>query len=45
MSGRMGAVVATVADHDHRWRYAAGPVRAGDAAGGSLEATGDLFEP
>jgi hypothetical protein len=33
VSGRMGTLVATVADHDHRWRYAAGPVRAGDAAG------------
>ncbi len=32
VSGRMGVVVATVADHDHRWRCAAGPVRAGDAA-------------
>jgi len=33
VSGRMGDLVATVADHDHRWRYAAGPVAAGDAAG------------
>ena len=33
VSGRMGVVVATVADHDHRRRCAAGPVRAGDAAG------------
>ena len=32
VSGRMGILVATVADHDHRWRCAAGPVRAGDAA-------------
>jgi hypothetical protein len=31
--GRMGALVATVADHDHRRRCAAGPVPAGDAAG------------
>jgi len=33
VSGRRGALVATVADHDHRWRYAAGPVPAGGAAG------------
>jgi transposase len=33
VSGRVGALVATVADHDHRRRYAAGPVAAGDAAG------------
>ena len=31
--GRMGGLVATVADHDHRRRCAAGPVPAGDAAG------------
>ena len=31
--GRMGVLVATVADHDHRRRCAAGPVPAGDAAG------------
>jgi transposase len=30
---RREALVATVADHDHRRRYAAGPVAAGDAAG------------
>jgi transposase len=28
-SGRMGILVATVADHDHRRRCAAGPVAAG----------------
>jgi transposase len=33
VSGRRGALVATVADHDHRRRYATGPVAAGDAAG------------
>ena len=33
VSGRMGILVATVADHDHRRGCAAGPVRAGDAAG------------
>jgi hypothetical protein len=33
VSGRVGVLVATVADHDHRRRYAAGPVAAGDAAG------------
>ena len=33
VSGRRGALVATVADHDHRRRCAAGPVPAGDAAG------------
>jgi transposase len=33
VSGRMGVLVATVADHDHRRRCAAGPVQAGDAAG------------
>ena len=33
VSGRMGVLVATVADHDHRRRCAAGPVLAGDAAG------------
>jgi len=33
LSGRMGILVATVADHDHRRRCAAGPVPAGDAAG------------
>jgi hypothetical protein len=33
VSGRMGILVATVADHDHRRRCVAGPVRAGDAAG------------
>jgi transposase len=33
VSGRMGVLVATVADHDHRWRCAEGPVPAGDAAG------------
>jgi transposase len=33
VSGRVGALVATVADHDHRRRYAAGPVATGDAAG------------
>ena len=33
VSGRMGDLVATVADHDHRWRWAAGPVAAGGAAG------------
>ena len=33
VSGRMGVLVATVADHDHRRRCAAGPVPAGDAAG------------
>ena len=33
VSGRMGILVATVADHDHRRRCAAGPVPAGDAAG------------
>ena len=33
VSGRMGVLVATVADHDHRGRCAAGPVPAGDAAG------------
>jgi hypothetical protein len=32
VSGRMGVLVATVADHDHRRRRAAGPVPAGDAA-------------
>jgi transposase len=32
VSGRMGVLVATVADHDHRRRCAAGPVPAGDAA-------------
>ena len=31
--GRMGVLVATVADHDHRGRCAEGPVPAGDAAG------------
>jgi transposase len=31
--GRMGVLVATVADHDHRRGCAAGPVPAGDAAG------------
>jgi transposase len=31
--GRMGVLVATVADHGHRRRCAAGPVPAGDAAG------------
>ena len=31
--GRMGVLVATVADHDHRRRCAAGPVPAGDAVG------------
>jgi transposase len=31
--GRMGGLVATVADHDHRRRCAAGPVPAGDAVG------------
>ena len=31
VSGRMGVLVATVADHDHRRRCAAGPVPAGDA--------------
>ena len=30
-SGRMGILVATVADHDHRRRCAAGPVAAGGA--------------
>ena len=33
VSGRRGALVATVADHDHRRRCAAGPVPSGDAAG------------
>ena len=33
VSGRMGFLVATVADHDHRRRCAAGPVPAGGAAG------------
>ena len=33
VSGRMGILVATVADHDHRGRCAAGPVAAGGAAG------------
>jgi transposase len=33
VSGRVGVLVATVADHDHRRRCAAGPVPAGDAAG------------
>jgi transposase len=33
VSVRREALVATVADHDHRRRYAAGPVAAGDAAG------------
>jgi transposase len=33
VSGRMGVLVATVADHDHRRGCAAGPVPAGDAAG------------
>ncbi len=33
VSGRMGVLVATVADHDHRRRCAEGPVPAGDAAG------------
>ena len=33
LSGRMGILVATVTDHDHRRRCAAGPVPAGDAAG------------
>ena len=33
VSGRRGALVATVADHDHRRRCAAGPVPADDAAG------------
>jgi hypothetical protein len=32
VSGRMGILVATVADHDHRGRCAAGPVAAGGAA-------------
>src|SRR5271157_3997642 len=32
VSGRMGILVATVADHDHRGRCAAGPVPAGGAA-------------
>jgi transposase len=32
VSGRMGILVATVADHDHRRRCAAGPVAAGGAA-------------
>src|SRR5882757_9797867 len=31
VSGRMGILVATVADHDHRRRCAAGPGPAGDA--------------
>jgi transposase len=31
--GRVGVLVATVADHDHRRRCAAGPVPVGDAAG------------
>ena len=31
-SGRMGILAATVADHDHRRRCAAGPVAAGGAA-------------
>jgi transposase len=31
VSGRMGILVATVADHDHRRRCAAGPVTAGGA--------------
>ena len=33
VSGRVGILVATVADHDHRGRCAAGPVAAGGAAG------------
>ena len=33
VSGRRGALVATVADHDHRRRCAAGPVPTGGAAG------------
>ena len=33
VSGRMGCLVATVADHDHRRGCAAGLVRAGGAAG------------
>jgi hypothetical protein len=33
VSGRMGILVATVADHDHRGRCAAGPLAAGGAAG------------
>ena len=33
VGGRMGILVATVADHDHRGRCAAGPVAAGGAAG------------
>ncbi len=33
VSGRMGILVATVADHDHRGRCAAGSVAAGGAAG------------
>ena len=33
VSRRMGILVATVADHDHRGRCAAGPVPAGGAAG------------
>ena len=33
VSGRMGILVATVADHDHRGRCSAGPVAAGGAAG------------
>jgi hypothetical protein len=32
VSGRMGVLVATVADHDHRRRWAAGPVAAGGVA-------------
>jgi transposase len=32
VSGRVGILVATVADHDHRRRCAAGPVAAGGAA-------------
>ena len=33
VSGRRGILVATVADHDHRGRCAAGPVPAGGAIG------------
>jgi hypothetical protein len=33
VSGRRGALMGTVADHDHRRRCAAGPVPSGDAAG------------
>ncbi len=33
VGGQVGFLVATVAHHDHRWGWAAGPVPAGGAAG------------